>query len=197
QQLTVVQSNREVVEAEAQQDIRHRRENLRFDTWRGRSDRVEIALIELAKPPARGPIGAPDRLDLVALEEPRQLVLILRDRTGQRHGEVVAQGEVRFAGVLVLAALQDLENQLVAFFAVLAEQRLDVLERRRLERLEAVALVDVADNVDHVLPPADVVRKKVAGPAARVCTARHLVAYPSSRGPPEKPGLPVTVPSGL
>src|SRR5262249_57874434 len=84
-------------------------------------------------------------------------------------------------------------DQLVAFGAVVAEQRLDVLERRRLERLEAVVLVDLADDVDHVLPPADVVRKKVAGPARRLCTARHLVVYRSPRGRPERPALHVPV----
>ena len=66
------------------------------------------------------------------------------------------------AALLVLAAFQNLENELVALFAVLAEERLDVLERRRLERLESVAFVDAADHADDVLAPADIVRKKIA-----------------------------------
>src|SRR5258705_356182 len=61
------------------------------------------------------------------------------------------------------AALEDLENQLVAFVAVLAEQRLDVLERGRFERLESVALVHFADHTNDVLPPPHVVGEKVSG----------------------------------
>ena len=75
----------------------------------------------------------------------------------------------------MLAALQDLENELVAFLAVLAEQRLDVLERRRLERLEPVALVDVADDADDVLAPADVVGQEVA----RAARGLGLMAWSS------------------
>ena len=82
--------------------------------------RVDVALVELAEPSAGRPIGTPDRLDLVALEEPRQLALVLRDDARERHREVVAQREVGLAARLVLAALEDLEDQLVAFFAVLA-----------------------------------------------------------------------------
>ena len=74
----------------------------------------------------------------------------------------------------MLAALQDLENELVALLAVLAEQRLDVLERRRLERLEPVALVDAADDADDVLAPADVVGKKVAGARAGVSLSADM-----------------------
>src|SRR4029078_145215 len=55
---------------------------------------------------ARSTSAAPHRLKLVAFEELGQLVLLLRDDAGQRHGEVVAQCEIAFAGVLVLAALE-------------------------------------------------------------------------------------------
>ncbi len=117
--------------------------DLRLDDRRRRPDRVDVALVELAEPPARRPVRPPHRLNLVALEELRQLAAMLGDDARERHGEVVAQRQVGLARRLVLAAAQHLEDQLVAFFAVLAGQRLDVLERRRLERLEAVAPVDV------------------------------------------------------
>ncbi len=131
-----------------------RAEDLRLDDGRGRPDGVDVALVELAEPSARWTIGAPHRLNLIALEELRQLVLILRDDAREWDGQVVAEREVRLPRRLVLAAAQDLENELVAFLAVLAEQRLDVLERRRLERLEPVAFVHVAHDADDVLAPA-------------------------------------------
>ena len=138
----------EVAEPERRQHVADRGQQLGLDDRRRRSDRVDVALVELAEPAARRPIGAPHRLNLIALEELRQLVLVLRDDARERHRQVVAQREVGLAARLVLAAREDLEDELVALFAVLAEQRLDVLERRRLERLEAVALVDVAHDVD-------------------------------------------------
>jgi hypothetical protein len=90
---------------------------------------------------------------------------VFRDDARERHREVVAQGKIGLARRLVLAAPQHLENELVAFFAVLAGQRLDVLERRRLERLEAVAAVDVLDDSDDVFAAAHVLRQEIAHPS--------------------------------
>ncbi len=165
----MVQAHDEIGESELQEHIRHRRQLIDFGDRSGRADRVDVALIELAEASARRPVGAPDGLNLVTLEELRQIVLVLRDDAGERNGQVVAQRQIRFAALLVLAAAQDLENQLVAFLAVLAEQRLDVLERRRLERLEPIAFVHTADDPDDVLAPADVVGKKIACSGWRLC----------------------------
>src|SRR5207245_7517163 len=142
-----------------------RRQHLDLHQQRGRADGVDVALIELPEPAPRRAVGPPHGLNLIALEKSRQLVLILRDDAGQRHGQIVPEREVGLAAGFVLAAAKDLENQLVALLAVLAEQRVDVLERRRLERLEPVALVDVTDAPNDVLAPADLVRQNVACPA--------------------------------
>jgi hypothetical protein len=123
---------------------------------------------DVAETSLRRPVRAPHGLNLVALEELRELVLVLRHHARERHGQVVPQREIRFAAGLVFAALQDLENELVALFTVLADQRFDVLERRRLERLEAVPLVDTADDPDDVFAPADVRRQEVARSARRL-----------------------------
>ena len=72
----------------------------------------------------------------------RQLRLILGHHARQRHRQVVAQREIGLPAGLVLAALENLEDELVAFLAVLAEERLDVLGGGGLERLESVAIVD-------------------------------------------------------
>ena len=70
--------------------------------------------------------------------------------------------------MLVLAALQDLENELVALFAVLAEKRLDILERGSLERLETISLVHVSNDTDDVFPPAYLIREIVARATRRL-----------------------------
>ena len=60
----------------------------------------------------------------------------------------------------------------------LPSQRLDVLDRRRLERLEAVALEDVADHADDVLAAADVFGQEIPHPAGRACLLRgHQRVY--------------------
>ena len=169
QQPPVIQTNHEIVKAEPAKNFADGREQIDLDDQGRRTDRVDVALIELTKSPARGAIGAPDRLNLIALEELRQLVLILRHDTGERHRQIVPEREIRFPAGLVLAALQNLENELVALVTIFAKQRLDVLERRRFERLEAISLVHIAHDADNVLPPAYFLWEKIARPSRWLC----------------------------
>ena len=95
------------------------------------ADRVDVALVELAEAAPRGPVGAPHRLDLVALEELRQLAAVLGDDARERHRQVVAQREVGLArSASCSPRFRILKISLVAFLAVLADQRLDVLDGR-------------------------------------------------------------------
>src|SRR5437773_6686714 len=176
----MVETDLEIVEPELDQDIRHRGAQFRFDHRRRRAERIDVALIELAEAAARWTIGAPHRLDLVALEQPGQLALILRDNARERHSEVIAQGQVGLSSRLVLAALENLEYELVAFLAVLAEERLDVLDSRRFERFEAVALVDARDDGDDVLAAPYVLRQEIAHAARRFSA---LVTAAAASGP--------------
>ncbi len=166
QQLAVIEPDDEVVKAESLKHLADRGQDLHFDEQRRRPQRVDVALVELAEPAARRAIRTPHRLNLVALEESRQLVLVLRDDARERDRQIVPKRKIRFAGVLVLAALEDLEDQLVAFLAVLPQQRLNVLEGGRLERFEPVLLVHVADDTNHVFATAYLVWKEIA------CSAR-------------------------
>ena len=106
QQLAMIQPDREIVEPQRRQHVADRRQQLRFDQRRRRcrSRRCRTGRTR-GTGPCAGPIGAPDRLNLIALEELRQLVLVLRDDARERDGQVVAQREVGFAARLVLAAL--------------------------------------------------------------------------------------------
>ena len=65
----------------------------------------------------------------------------------------------------MLAAAEDLEDQLVALVAVLAREGLHALEGRRLQRLEPIPLEDVADRREYVLPYPQVARQEI--PRAR------------------------------
>ena len=151
QGLAMVQTNREILKSEADQRITRGRDQFSFDHHRKRSEHVHIALVKLAKAAPRGAIGAPDGLNLIALEKLWQFVLILGDDARQRHCQIVAQSEVGLAGLLVLAALEDFEDELIAFFTVLAHQGLDVFDGGSFQRLETVALVHFFDYADDIL----------------------------------------------
>ena len=64
----------------------------------------------------------------------------------------------------MLAPAQDLENEPVALLAILAKERLDVLERRGLQRLEPVLFVHTTHGADDILASADIVWEKIARP---------------------------------
>src|SRR5206468_6360038 len=124
QRAPVIEPDRELLEPERRHHVADRRKKLRLDDERGGAHGVDVALKELAKAPARGPIGPPDGLNLIPLEEARQLVLVLRDHARERDGQVVAERKIGLAGSFVLAAAQDLENELVALLSVLPRERL-------------------------------------------------------------------------
>src|SRR5437016_7441482 len=126
----MIQPDHEVLEPKPGEHVCDGCQQLGFNNERRRTNSVDVALVKLTKSPSRRPVRPPDWLNLIPLEKPRQLVLILCDHSRQGNGEVVAKREICTARRLVLASLQNLENQLVAFIAVLPEQRLDILERR-------------------------------------------------------------------
>src|SRR5712692_7377056 len=66
QHLAVIHQDLEIGEAQVLEHLADRRDLLGLDNRRRGTDRIDIALIELAKPPSRGPIGTPDGLNLVA-----------------------------------------------------------------------------------------------------------------------------------
>ena len=170
----MIQADGEVVEAECCQYVARGGEDFSFDDGRACADAVNVALIELAEAPARGAVCAPDGLNLVTLEELRELVAVLRDDARERHRQVVAQREVCLARLLVLAPLEDFEDELVALLAVLPHQGLYVLDRGRLKGLEAVTLVSLLDDAHDVLAPPNVRGEKVAHAARRLCLCSHL-----------------------
>ncbi len=167
QHTAMVQPERVLGEAEPGQHVACRPQEFRLHHHRPGPDGVHVALVELAEAALLRAIGAPHRLDLVPLEELRQLRAVLGHDPRERHRQVVAQGEVGLPRLRALAALEDLEDEAVALFAVLAEERLDVLDGRRLDGLEPVALVHVGDDADDVSAPPHVGGQEVAHAARR------------------------------
>ena len=152
----------ELREADRFQRLRHDGDHLGVGQRRRRAGDVGVALPELAEAAALRIFGPPDRGDVVALEGEDEVVLVHRDDARQRHGQVVAQPDLATAGVL------EVVHQLFVF-ARLAGEDVEILQRRRIERLEAVALEDVAEDADDPLAQDHLLRQVVAEPLEDAC----------------------------
>ena len=96
------------------------------------------------------------------------LRLYLRDHAREGNSQIVTQCEIRFAGLLMLAALENFEDKLIAFFTVLAHQCLDILDCRCFQRFETVTLVNLLYDTDDVRAFAHVSGQKIAHAASRL-----------------------------
>src|SRR5687768_8578462 len=156
------------------QGLRHDGDNLGIGQWGRRTGDVGVTLPELAEAAALRILRAPDRRDLVALEGENQVVLMHCHDAGQRYGQVVAQADLTTAGVL------EAVHQLFVF-ARLAGENVEILQSRRIERLEAMALEDVAEDADDRLAQDHLLRQVVAEPLEHACSPllpSALAAHP-------------------
>ncbi len=82
---------------------------------------------------------------MVALEGKHKLVLVHRHDAGQRHGEVVTKPD------LPVPLVREVVHQLLVL-ARLPRQDLEILDGRRIQRLESMALKHLPHNCHHPLP---------------------------------------------
>src|SRR5215213_418978 len=85
-----------------------------------------------------------------------------RYHAGKGYGQVVAEPDLTTAGVL------EAVHQLFVF-ARLAGENVEILQRRGVERLEPMALEDVAENSDDPLAQDHLLRQVVAEPLEDAC----------------------------
>jgi hypothetical protein len=76
---------------------------------------------------------------------------------------VVAQGQVCFATGLVDTPLEDLEDERRGVLTELSSENLQPLERRGLQRVEAVTLEHRADGVERHLAAPHVISQEIPG----------------------------------
>jgi len=112
-------------------------------------DDVDVGLDELAVAPVLGPLAAPHRLDLVALEGERQPAGVLHDVAGEGHSEVEVETE-RILRVPGLGVEPGHREHLLVDLPVLGE-RGDRLDGAGVEGGEAVELEGVLEQVDDPL----------------------------------------------
>ncbi|SIJ70684.1 Uncharacterised protein [Mycobacteroides abscessus subsp. abscessus] len=122
----------------------------------GVGDDVDVGLDELAVAPGLRPLTAPHRLDPRGPEREAQLVRVLGDETGQRHGEVEVEAERIALGALGVEA-RDREDLLVDL-PILGELA-DRFDGTVVEGGEAVEGEGVLEDVDDALLD-DALRRK-------------------------------------
>src|SRR5581483_7520234 len=173
----VIEADQELLaapETQALQHVRDRADHLGVRHRAGRADDIHVALVELAEASPGRPLGAIDRLYLVALVDARQVVA--QPGVAQALLERLAVGCGQRA-IQLLAALEHAEDQLVAFIAVLAQQGVQALQGRRLQRLEAVRLIDVFYHRDYIIASQYLQRQEVARAAERRGIGHRALAF--------------------
>ena len=138
--------------------VGHRGDDLGVDGDGRGARRVNVELRELAKPSRAGLVGAEDRAEVVAAEREFQVLGVLGDEPRERDGQVEPHRDRLFLGAL------QAEQRLVRLLAAGADEGGQVLEDRRVDREEAVALVDGLDLPDHVVAQDHVLRQQVLEP---------------------------------
>jgi len=159
QDLAVVDVDGEIGKAQPPQRGGEQADDLGVGGHARHAHDVHVALVELAVAALLGPVAAPHGRDVIAPEGHREVVFVHRHVARQRHRQVIAQRELFLA-----AGVLRVEDQLVGFFAGLAQQGIEHFERGRGDRLEAERLEHVRDHAEDVLALQYFVRQKVAHP---------------------------------
>ena len=114
------------------------------------TDHIAIELIELTVATLLRAVGTPYGLYLIALEGHLEFLTVHHHITGKGHRQVVAETFLCRLGGLGTTVLNT-EQQLVAFLAVFAHQRLQGFLCRGLYLLETIELIDGADGVEDIV----------------------------------------------
>src|SRR3984885_915250 len=131
--------------------------HFRIGRRRSRTDGVGIELHELAEAARARLFVAIDMADAIAAIGFRQRVEILGDITGERRGQIVAQRQP------LLVVVEKGEHALIGTILVGQEfaERVGIFKGRRLDRLEAVELIDRTNLLDHRAGRCDLARRAV------------------------------------
>jgi len=148
----VVDQNPELGHLERSQRFMKQAHEFQFAQDSSRTDDVGIALHKFLVPAFAGSVSPPDGLHLITLERHGNLVPVHGHKAGKGHSEIIPQRLLadlkaqRFAvsgvqGVVLSLAqkvpvVQDFENQLIAFLAILPRQGRQGLHRRRFDGLK-------------------------------------------------------------
>ena len=108
------------------------------------ADDIDITLIEFAEAALLGTFAAVYLAHVVTLEGENEVVVVRRNVTCERNGQVETKGKI----VVALVETVDLLFGLAACFC---EEDLGKLDGRRIDRKEAEAFVYAADRIVHIV----------------------------------------------
>ena len=109
-----------------------------------RSNRIEVALNELAITPVLRVLSTPNRGDVVSLKRRAEFVNMLSRKSGKRHCQVEPHADVAPAGVLELVHL------LVRFVRAFALKNLQIFQSWRIDRSKTKRFVHLRRGVDNL-----------------------------------------------
>ena len=128
---------------------------------------VRIALIEFAIASFLRTVGAPNRLNLETFEGKLEFFAVLHHIACKRHSEVIAQSFlaklsgkgscgvrfILFGGnrAREVSAIENFEEQFVAFFSIFPHKGGEVFHRRGFDLRKTIKTVDTADGVEDVV----------------------------------------------
>ena len=167
--MPVPQQYAQAAEAGGAQTLAAHGDDLGVSLGAVRADGVGVALPEFAEAAGAGLLIAPDRAVGVAAEGLGQGFPVLGGEAGQRRRVIIAQGHPVARLVRSGVVLQG-EDALVGTVGVGQElaQRLDRLDPAGFQRVEAVAVIDFGDAVQHLLAFGNVRAEIVAEPLGRL-----------------------------
>jgi hypothetical protein len=138
---------------------------------RAQAEDVDVALGELPVAALLRLLRAEDRADLDRPEGLGQARVHVGVVARQRHGEIEAQPEVRLLarvrGRELLAALHDLEHELLVVAPLGSEQSGEALDGGGLDPREAIRGVDIEDSRGRPVARCNLRRQQVAHPLGR------------------------------
>ena len=143
----MVDPNLEPLDTESLEQITNHESDLAIGGHAAGTDRVEVALGELAEAAGLRVLTPPDRSDVIALERQAQRRRVLAHKASERDCEIEAQRDVAPAGV------GEAEQLLADFGSVfhLGQQYLGVFERRCVDGVEAVAAKNPSGRLHELL----------------------------------------------
>ena len=172
QNLAVVDADQIVAALDAGmfQSRRQHGADFRIRRHRGAAHRIGIALIELAETPRTGLFVAPDRPHRIAAIGGWQIIAELRRDAGQRRGQVIAQRQPVAGTAARNLGLLPGKDAGIGAVHVGQEfpQRLDRLDGAGFKGIEAMAMIDLGDAVEHLLAFGHIRAEIVTKPLGRL-----------------------------
>ena len=125
------------------------------------ADRVKIALHKLTIATGLRRFASPNFANMIPLERHSQIVVVLGDKTGQRHCQIEPHSDVTFPLVVELVHL------FVGFVATFTGQYLTQFQNRCVDRRKSIRTIDRFCSVDQCLSRHHRRWKKVTKPFER------------------------------